>query len=132
MNGRALPRATAALAGVVLAAACGGIIAPPPPAAAPQVQREGVVPGTPIVIAARAARVLQDYGFTTKRFSDDSLWGLRAADDIAARLRYAPRSSDSTRVFVELWGKCQDPRSCMQGDVAVILARISQPDEPPQ
>ena len=99
---------------------------------APQVQREGVVPGTPIVIAARAARVLQDYGFTTKRFSDDSLWGLRGADDIAARLRYAPRSSDSTRVLVELWGKCQDPRSCMQGDVAVILARISQPDEPPQ
>jgi hypothetical protein len=95
------------------------------------VQREGVVAGTQIVIAARAARVLQDYGFTTKRFSDDSLWGLRATDNIAARLRYAPRA-DSTRVLVELWGKCQDPRSCMRGDVTVILARLSEAEAPPQ
>ena len=131
MSARRLRRATAAL-GVPLAAACGGVIAPPPPAAAPQVQREGVVPGTPIVIAARAARVLQDYGFTTKRFSDDSIWGLRAADDINARLRYTTRGPDSTRVLVELWGKCQDPRTCMQGDVTVILTRLSQADEPPQ
>ena len=126
---RALLLGTAALA--VVLAACGRVIAPPPPGATPQVQREGVVPGTPIVIAARAARVLQEYGFTTKRFSDDSLWGLRTTDDIAARLRYAPKA-DSTRVLVELWGKCADPRRCMQGDVAVILARLAEAEAPPQ
>jgi hypothetical protein len=134
---RARPLGTAALGTAVAAAlvtalaGCGKVIAPPPPAAAPQVQREGVVAGTPIVIAARAARVLQEYGFTTKRFSDDSLWGLRSADDIAARLRYVPRA-DSTRVLVELWGRCQDPRSCMRGDVAVILTRLGEAEAPPQ
>jgi hypothetical protein len=133
VGGRArLPGAAALTAAAAVAlAACGGVIAPPPPAAAPQVQREGVVPGTPIVISARAARVLQEYGFTTKRFSDDSLWGLRAADDIAARLRYAPKA-DSTRVLVELWGKCQDRRTCMQGDIAVILTRLAEAEAPPQ
>ena len=132
MRGRARLLATAALATVAAGAgACGQVIAPPPPAATPQVQREGVVPGTQIVIAARAARVLQEYGFTTKRFSDDSLWGFRKTDDIAARLRYAPKA-DSTRVLIELWGRCQDPRSCMQGDIAVILIRLAQAEAPPQ
>ena len=115
------------------AAACGRIISPPPPSNAPDVSHEVVVQGTPIVIAARAARTLQDYGFNTKRFSQDSTWGFRKADSINARLRYTRPYTDSTRVLIEMWGRCQDrTRSCFIGDLRVLLAGLQTEEGPPQ
>ena len=115
---------------LALAAACGRVIAPPPPSDPPAASQEAMVPGVPITIAGRAARVLQEYGFTTRRFSSDSTWGWRANEQVAARLRYMP-SRDSTRVLLELWGRCMDARTCMRGDIATIFARLAEQEAPP-
>ena len=122
---------TLALALLLATLACGHVIAPPPPDTAPTVSEETRVAGAPIAIAARAARTLQDFGFSTKRFSSDSTWGWNATSQTAARLRYTLPSRDSTRVLLELWGKCQQPRTCMRGDVAAIFAALSQEEAPP-
>jgi hypothetical protein len=119
-------------AAVGLAAGCGRVVAPPPPAGEPVAAQQTVVPGHVMTIAARAARVLQDYGFVTKRFSSDSLWGWRGTDRIAARLRYGMPSNDSTRVLIELWGPCADSRTCMRGDIANIFTRLTAEEEAPQ
>jgi hypothetical protein len=124
-------RPPAALLAAGILAACGRVISPPPPSSPPAASQEATVPGAPITIAGRAARVLQDYGFVTKRFSSDSTWGWRGNDRIAARLRYTLPSRDSTRVLLELWGACADSRTCMRGDIATIFARLTAEDAPP-
>ena len=115
------------------AAACGRIISPPPPSNAPELQQEVIVAGSPIVIAARAARTMQRYSYNTKRFGSDSTWGFRAADSINMRLRYTRPYDDSTRVLIEMWGKCEDRRRrCFAGDLAVLLVGLQTEEGPPQ
>jgi hypothetical protein len=116
---------------LLLAVACARVMAPPPPDTAPVVSEETRVVGAPITVAARAARTLQDYGFATKRFSSDSTWGWNANSKTAARLRYTLPSRDSTRVLLELWGKCERRQTCMRGDVAAIFARLAEEEAPP-
>ena len=48
---------------------------------------EGRIEGIRSVVAPRAARRLQDKGFTTRRFSTDSMGGWRAPEPITARQR---------------------------------------------
>jgi hypothetical protein len=115
------------------AVACGQVIAPAPPASAPVTTEEGRVAGDRRVIAPRAARRLQDLGFTTRRFSTDSLWGWRAQEQIAARLRYASAAGDSTRVLVELWGPCPaNQRGCLFREARLILGALAAEDAAPQ
>ena len=121
----------AAIVSIVAVAACGRVIAPPPPSGAPGLSQEAVVAGQPTVIAAKAARALYDISFTTKRFSSDSTWGWQPTDQIAARLRYARPSRDSTRVLVELWGPCNEPR-CLQHFFQALVARLEAEEAPPQ
>ena len=122
------------LASVVLAplaAACGHIIAPPPPATPPQISEVATIPGHPAVVAARAARTLADRGWTTKRFGSDSTWGWLKADSAAMRLRYTHPSEDSTRILVELWGRCPaDARCRLRGELGALLM-VLESDEPP-
>ena len=123
-----------ALAAVAFAAACRGVIAPAPPADAPDTQLEGRIPGDRRVVAPKAARRLQDAGFTTRRFGSDSLWGWRANERIAARLRYSAGSGDSARVLVELWGPCPAGyrRPCLVREAQAILASLHTDDPVPQ
>ena len=114
----------------IVVAACGHVVAQAPPATPPVDSDITTIAGAPVVIAARGARVIADYGFTTRRFSADSLWAWRGVDKIAARMRYG-RAGDSTRVFMELWGPC-GRRGCMRGDMKAIFARMGQEDAPPQ
>ena len=134
-----LARLAPGLAVVALAAAapllgaCTRVVAPPPPAGMPVVSELGMVGGPPLVVAARAARVLQDLGFTTKRFATDSLWGRRAQGDLAARLRYTSPYRDSTRVLVEMWGPCaRNERHCLRADALMILTQLNAEEAPPQ
>jgi hypothetical protein len=120
------------VAALVAAAACGRIISPPPPSSAPELTHEVVVQGAPIVVAARGARTLQRYSFNTKRFGPDSTWGFRAADSINARLRYTRPTDDSTRVLIEMWGRCPARQRCFQGDLMVLLAGLVTEEGPPQ
>ena len=120
------------VATLALAAACGRIISPPPPSNAPDLSHEVVVQGAPIVVAARGARTMQRYSFNTKRFGPDSTWGFRAADSINLRLRYTRPSDDSTRVLIEMWGKCPPRQRCFQGDLMVLLAGLATEEGPPQ
>ena len=113
-----------AVATLAVAAACGRIIAPPPPSNAPEVALELMVPGVPVTVAARGARTLQTYSYNTKRFGPDSTWGFRAADSINARLRYTRPHNDSTRVLIEMWGKCRERRRCFEGDLRVLIAGL--------
>ena len=121
-----------AVATLAAAAACGQVISPPPPSNPPQLTHEVVVQGQPIVVAARAARTMQRYAFNTKRFGQDSTWGFRAADSINARLRYTRPHDDSTRVLVEMWGKCPPRERCFHGDLMLLLAGLVTEDAPPQ
>jgi hypothetical protein len=133
MRRAAIRRVAAVIGAVLLVAACGRVIAPPPPSGAPDTVREGRVHGDPRVIAPRAARRLQDMGFTTRRFATDSLWGWRAQEQMAARLRYAMGSGDSTRVLVELWGPCAaGRRGCLGREAAAILASLGEGEAAPQ
>ena len=121
-----------ALAGVSIVA-CGRVIAPAPPTAVPDTTREGRISGIPRVIGPRAARRLQDLGFTTKRFSIDSLWGWRAQEKMSARLRFASAPGDSTRVLVELWGPCPaNRRGCLRREAGAILASLEGEEAVPQ
>ena len=104
----------------------------PPPAGQPAAAQIVVVPGVPIVVAARAARTLESINFATRRFSSDSTWGFRKTDALSARLRYTSPSKDSTRVLLELWGTCEDRRGCLRGDIADILRGLTTEDGPPQ
>lgn len=113
--------------------ACGQIVAPAPPSGAPDTMLEGRVAGIPHVLAPRAARRIQDMGFTTKRFSSDSLWAWRAQEQIAARLRFASGSNDSARVLVELWGPCPNNRHpCLRREANMILGALEGQDAAPQ
>jgi hypothetical protein len=129
MRGAIVAVAVAAL----VVAACGRVIAPAPPTGAPDTTTEGRIHGIKSVIAPRAARRMQDMGFTTRRFSTDSMWGWRAPEQISARMRFANGSGDSTRVLVELWGPCPDNRrGCLRREAAVILANLEGGETAPQ
>ena len=117
---------------IAVVAGCGRVIAPAPPAQAPDTVAEGSIEGIPRVIGPRAARRIQDLGFTTRRFSTDSLWAWRAQEEISARLRFAPRSGDSTRVLVELWGPCpQNRRGCLRREAGAILSSLTGEEAAP-
>ena len=122
----------AALAAAVTAA-CGHVIAPPPPATPPQVSEVATLQGHPAVVAAKAARTLQARGWTTKRFGSDSTWGWLKADSAAARIRYTHPSEDSTRILVELWGRCPPNARCrLRGELGALLMALEGEDSPPQ
>lgn len=120
------------LAWSLVALACARVLAPPPPDGQATAAQVAVVPGTPIVIAARAARMLEASNFVARRFSSDSTWGFRKSDGLSARLRYTTPSSDSTRVLLELWGECENRRTCLRGDLAGMLRALATEDGPPQ
>lgn len=118
---------------LLAAPACGRVIAPAPPSGAPDTTEEGRAAGDPRLIAPRAARRMQDMGFTTRRFATDSLWGWRAQEQISARLRYATGAGDSTRVLVELWGPCPaNRRGCLRREAFAILGSLQAEDSAPQ
>jgi hypothetical protein len=120
-------------AALVAALACGRVVAPAPPSAASDTTLEGRAAGDPRLIAPRAARRLQDMGFTTRRFATDSLWGWRAQEQIAARLRYATAAGDSTRVLVELWGPCpENRRGCLRREAMAIIGSLQEGETAPQ
>ena len=118
---------------VVALAACAGAIGKAPPPTEPAYTQMVVVAGTPIVNAAKSARLLQDAGFATKRFSSESLWASRAADKMSGRLRYTSPSRDSTRILVELWGTCErGGRGCFLGEVIRLVKGLAAEEGPPQ
>lgn len=89
--------------------------------------------GVPVAIAAKAARTLATYAYTTKRFGTDSTWGYRAVDDMSVRLRYTTPSRDSTRMLVEYWGRCERGGvACLRGELAALAAGITQEEATPQ
>jgi hypothetical protein len=121
------------VAAIAVATSCGRVIAPPPPSGAPHASESAMVAGPPISVAARAARVLTDFTFTTRRFGSDSTWGYQAADSIHARLRYVRPQQDSTRVILELWGHCgKNPPPCGSLYAQSILQAIAATEAPPQ
>ena len=118
---------------LVLAAACASAIGKAPPNEEPVFTRIVVVPGAPIVTAAKAARTLQDNGYATRRFRSDSTWASRASDNMNARLRYTSPSADSTRILVEMWGKCErGGRNCFVGELVRLVAALTTEEAPPQ
>jgi hypothetical protein len=118
---------------LALTAACASAIGKAPPSEEPAFTRIVVVPGAPIVTAAKAARALQDNGYATRRFRSDSTWGSRASDNMNARLRYTSPSSDSTRILVELWGKCErGGRNCFVGELVRLVGALTTEEAPPQ
>ena len=89
--------------------------------------------GVPVAVAAKAARTLALYAYTTKRFGRDSTWGYRAVDNMSVRLRYTMRSQDSTRMLVEYWGRCERGGvACLRADLTALAAGISQEEAAPQ
>lgn len=119
--------------GLFALAACAGAIGKAPPPTDPAYTQIVVIQGTPIVNAAKAARLLQDAGFATKRFSADSLWASRAADKMSGRLRYTMPSRDSTRILVELWGTCErGGRGCFLGEVIRLVKGLTTEEPTPQ
>ena len=122
-----------ALAAILVTAACAGTVGKPPPPADPDFTRVVVVAGAPIVNAAKSARALQNDGFSTRRFRSDSTWGSRVADNMSVRLRYTSPSRDSTRILVELWGKCErGGRGCFLGELVRLVAALTTEEAPPQ
>lgn len=116
---------------VVLAAAvgaaCGRVVAPPPPSSQPVLVEQRIVPGVPVAVAARAARVFRDAGFITRRFGSDSTWAYRSDGPSAARLRYSRPADDSTRVQVELWLTCvAADRRCGRAELATLVRRLNE------
>ena len=114
-----------------LLSSCARVVAPPPPSSAPDVSDVGHVAGDRVVVAAKAARTLADLTFTTRRFGSDSIWGFRAQDKLAARLRYGRGTADSVRIYMELWGSCAEDRRCNRYDVRAILERIRAEEAAP-
>jgi len=112
---------------------CARVQAPPPPASEPGLSQELTVPGVRVVIAAKAARTLALFAYTTKRFGPDSTWGHRAVDDMRVRLRYIMPSSDSTRMLVEYWGRCdRGGVACLKGEFSALAAGIVAEEAVPQ
>jgi hypothetical protein len=124
-------RVAAFIVTLAAVAACAKVIAPAPPSSMAAVNQEARVVGPRITVAARAARALNTFGFTTKRFGSDSTWGWRGGDRVAARFRYANTGRDSTRVSLELWGNCEAKRPCRAIDADAILSRLDVQDSPP-
>ena len=114
------------------AVACARAVASPPPTGAPSANQEVMVGGKRVSVAARGARALQEFGFSTRRFGSDSTWGYRAASTTSARLRYAQWSDDSTRVLIELWLPCGTRTGCGRGDVARLVSRLREGEESPE
>jgi hypothetical protein len=119
------------LAALTAVAGCAGAIAPAPPASAPALSGNVVVLGAPIAIAARAARNLQIFAYSTKRFGPDSTWGHRGADKMSVRLRYTKASRDSTRALIDVWGRCERGNECLRDELSIITAAISTEEPPP-
>lgn len=115
-----------------IVAACGRVISPAPPSSTPALSEILTVAGVPVTVAARAARVLYELSFITKRFGSDSTWGFQSNDSIHARLRYVQPTVDSTRVLVELWSTCRPAPGCLRRHLAALSARIRAEDAPPQ
>lgn len=111
---------------VLLLAGCARVIATPPPSDTPAFSEVRVVAGVPVVLAARAARALQESGFATRRFGSDSIWGSRSAESAAVRLRYSRASDDSTRVLFEIWIPCGATTRCGRAESALFFARLRQ------
>ena len=118
-------RALAAAAALLLAG-CARVIATPPPPASPAFSEVQPVAGVPVVLAARAARALQESGFATRRFGSDSIWASRSAESAAVRLRYSRASDDSTRVLFEIWLPCAGTPRCGRAESALFFARLRQ------
>jgi hypothetical protein len=115
-----------------LLAGCGTIISPPPPLAPPAFSQEAMLPGTPVVVAARGARTLQRLSFITRRFGSDSTWGHKSVDSTHVRMRYAQPRSDSTRVFVEYWGRCREGgTACLRALHEVLVLAMGSEEPPP-
>ena len=110
--------------------ACGRVLAPPPPASEPAFTQDFLIAGTPITIAAKAARTLGELSYSTRRFGRDSTWGYRAADSIHVRIRYAAPSRNSTRVLVEYWGRCE--RDCLRQELALFATGLTAEEPPPE
>ena len=132
-RGARLTALALALLGAGIGVGCGRVLAPAPPSGAPDTSVEGRVQGITLVVAPRAARRMQDMGFTTRRFSTDSMWGWRASEQISARMRFASGAGDSTRVFVELWGPCPgEKHPCLRREAAAILGSLHGEEAAPQ
>jgi hypothetical protein len=116
----------------LLSLACGHVVATAPPSSAPTFSAVHVVPGVPVVVAARAVRALQDGGFTTHRFGSDSTWATKSSEKAAARLRYVHPSSDSTRVLLELWLPCAGERTCGHAEAATLFSRLREEEGTPE
>jgi hypothetical protein len=117
---------------ILVAAGCAGAVGKQPPATEAEMTRIVVVAGHPVSVAAKSARALQDAGFATKRFSSDSTWASRAADNFNARLRYTMPNRDSTRIMVELWGKCErGGKGCLVGELVRLVGALTTEEEPP-
>lgn len=129
---RALTTTLAILASVAALGACAGVVAPAPPSIATSINQEVMVEGKRVAVAARGARALQEFGFTTRRFGSDSTWGHRSQSQTSARLRYSQSSSDSTRVLIELWLPCGTGYGCGRGDAARLVSRLQQGETTPE
>jgi hypothetical protein len=113
--------------------ACGHVVATAPPAGTPVFSVVHTVPGVPVVVAARAARALQDGGFATRRFGSDSAWATKSSEKAAARLRYVKPSSDSTKVLLELWLPCAaGDRACGRAEAATLFGRLHEEEGTPE
>ncbi|MBC7790004.1 MAG: hypothetical protein H7Z74_08655 [Anaerolineae bacterium] len=116
-----------------LLATCARVQAPSPPSSEPALSEELTVIGVRLTVAAKAARTLALYAYTTKRFGSDSTWGYRAVDAMSVRLRYTMPVRDSTRVVVEYWGRCERGGvACMRGELAALAGGITQEEVAPQ
>ncbi|HET7457588.1 MAG TPA: hypothetical protein VFJ74_08025 [Gemmatimonadaceae bacterium] len=120
-----------AFAAAAVVGACARVVASAPPDTAPSVNQVALFEGTKTPIAARGARALQEFGFTTRRFGADSTWGYRSQSRTAARLRYASSSGDSTRVLIELWLPCGNGYGCGRGDFLRLVSRMQRGEETP-
>lgn len=129
------PRSAVLRAGAVACIVAGcvsRIIAPPPPAAEPGERTVVSIGGAPITVGAHAARVLQGENYITRRFRSDSVWGFRASDSLSARLLIRIGTSDTTRVTLELWGRCpSDIPRCLRGESRALTALLAMPDADP-
>ena len=130
---RSLLRVALAIVSTATLAACGQVIAGAPPETAPLIDHDVVVPGSPVIVSARAARALYTYQFITKRFGTDSTWGYRASDSTHERFRYRPAQGDSTRLVLEVWGGRCAPRDqhCLRADVLALLTAVVTAEPPP-
>jgi hypothetical protein len=132
MRTRSLGPVLGMIAAAALVACVKGAVAPPPPATAPGFARDVEIEGHPATIAARTARALQRFAYTTRRFSSDSTWGYRATDQISVRVRYVTAPFDSTHASIEVWGKCHETGiRCLQNELVTIATAMAADEGPP-